>query len=109
MATYIQAGDAIDYTPSAAVTAGDVIVLGLLVCVANHDIAADTLGAITTTGVFSFAKATGTGEGLAVGVKAYWNATSEEMSETDTDVYAGKTIAAAGDDDTTVLVKLSNE
>ncbi len=50
-ARLVQQGAAIDYTPSSAVTAGDVIVQGALVGIPANDIAANTLGALSITGV----------------------------------------------------------
>ena len=44
-ATFVQAGDQIDYTPGAAVAAGDVVVQGDLVGVAKQPIAANAPGA----------------------------------------------------------------
>jgi len=55
-ATYVQDGCALDYTPGAAIAAGDVVVQGDLVGVAKRPIAANELGAIEVEGVFDFAK-----------------------------------------------------
>ena len=44
MTRYVQKGDAVDYRPTEAVTAGDVIVQGSLIGVARLDIEAGTLG-----------------------------------------------------------------
>ena len=51
-AQYIQTGQAIDYTPSAAVDAGDVVVIGDILGISKLDIAADALGALALEGVF---------------------------------------------------------
>lgn len=63
MATKYQTGNMIDYTPDAAVTAGDVVDLSgstnCLIGIADNDIAASTLGALTIKGVYKFALATG--------------------------------------------------
>lgn len=40
----------IDYTPTAAVTAGDMILIGTKLCVAHLDIAADELGSLAYPG-----------------------------------------------------------
>ena len=109
-ATYIQTGDSIDYTPSSAVSAGDVVVQEDLVGVAKLDIAADVLGALAVAGVFDFPKTAGVGEAFAAGMKVYWDvadAVAKTDDETGANKLIGKTIAAAGDDDTTVRVRLS--
>jgi predicted RecA/RadA family phage recombinase len=51
MATYRTEGDKLDYTPSSAVAAGDIVVLGSLVTIADRAIAANELGAVLTNGV----------------------------------------------------------
>jgi predicted RecA/RadA family phage recombinase len=107
---FVHAGAAIDYTPAADVSAGDVVVQGELVGVAKLDIAADALGALAVTGVFDFPKTAGVGEAIAVGSKVYWDA-GDSVAKTDDEAgankYLGKTVAAAGDDDATVRVRLS--
>ena len=109
-AQYVQRGDAIDYTPGAAVSAGDVVVQGDLVGVAKLDIAASTLGALAVTGLFDFPKATGVGTAITAGTILYWNeaeAVAKADSETGANTQLGKAVATAGDDDTTVRVLLS--
>jgi len=107
-ATFVQEGDAVDYTPSADVAAGDVVVQGDLVGVAPRPIAANTLGALAVGGVFEFPKATGTGKAIAAGKKVYWDATNKQATETSSgNTYLGKTVAAVGDSDATVRVRLS--
>jgi len=103
-------GEAIDHVPSADVGAGDVVVQGELVGVAKLDIKAETLGALHVSGVFDFPKATGSGSGLAAGVKAYWDDTAKVATEDaagGVNKYLGKTAAEAGDDAATVRVRLS--
>jgi len=109
-ATYIHEGSSIDYTPAADVSAGDVIVQGELVGVAKLDIKASTLGALAVTGVFDFPKATGVSSGIAAGAEVYWDATAVQAT-TDSAVGVnkriGRTIGAAGDNDATVRVRMS--
>lgn len=107
-ALFLNEGDAIDYTPGSAVTAGDVVVQNELVGVANNDIAASVQGAIRIKGVFRFPCASGSGSAIAVGKKVYWNASSETMTETSSSAtLAGITVLAAADDDATVKVLLT--
>lgn len=109
-ATFVQDGCAIDYTPSSAVAAGDVVVQGDLVGVAKRPIAANELGSLSVEGVFDFPKATGSGSAIAAGANVYWDA-AESVAKTDAEAGAnkllGKTTKAAGDDDATVRVRLS--
>jgi predicted RecA/RadA family phage recombinase len=109
-ATFVQTGNVIDYTPSAAVSAGDVVVQGDLVGVAKHDIAADDLGGLAVAGVFDFPKATGVDTALAVGTTVYWDESVGVITDTDdtgANKAVGKTVAAAGDSDAAVRVRLS--
>ena len=109
MARYIHAGKTIDYTPTVDVAALSVIVLGDLVCVANLDIAANTLGALTIEGVFDFPKADGGGTAITVGTKLYWDEADQEAKADDeagANKYIGKAVASATDDDTLVRAKL---
>jgi len=109
-ATFIHDGKAIDYTPAADVSAGDVIVQNDLIGIAKLDIAAGQLGALAVTGVFDLPKTTGVGEGVAAGANVYWDE-ADSVAKTDDESGAnkslGKTVAAAGDDDVTVRVRLS--
>lgn len=96
----------IDYTPEAAVAAGDCVVVGSLVGVAHVAIAADTLGSLAVTGgVYRFTKTAGSGTAFTAGQKVYWDADPGEITTTSSGNTAfGYTIAAASDDDTTVDV-----
>ena len=108
-ATFIHDGNAIDYTPGADVSAGDVVVQGELVGVAKVGIAANALGALAVTGVYDVPKASGDG-GITAGAEVYWDE-AEAVAKTDAESGAnknlGKAVAAAGDTDTTVRVRLS--
>jgi len=109
-ARFVQTGNAIDYTPDADVSAGDVVVQNDLVGVAKLDIKADALGALAVTGVFDFPKATGVDTGIDAGLQVYWDEADQEAKtddETGANKLIGKTVAAAGDDDETVRVRLS--
>ncbi len=106
-ARFIHEGDIIDYTPGAAVSAGDVVVQGDLVGITKLDIPANALGHLAVTGVFDVAKATGSGEAIAAGAKVYWDATAKVATTTSTDnTYMGKCVRGAADGDPTVRVRL---
>ncbi len=109
-AQFIHDGNTIDYTPSADVAAGDVVVQGELVGMAKLDIAADALGALAVTGVFDLPKATGAGTAIAAGANVYWDVAdgeAKEDAEAGANKLIGKTVVTAADVDTTVRVRLS--
>ena len=108
MTTFLKDGDAIDYTPSVAVTAGDVVVQGTLVGIAKKSIVASVLGALAVVGVFSFDKGTGSAaEALTAGAKVYWDSEAEIVTATaESNTYVGKVVIAAAEAATTVKVRL---
>ncbi|MGD9128785.1 MAG: DUF2190 family protein [Planctomycetia bacterium] len=88
---YKQRGDSIDYTPSADVAAGDVVVLFDLVGIAKLDIKAGELGALAVVGVFDFPIEAGST--LEVGLAAYWDASGGFATDVATDnAFLGKTV-----------------
>jgi len=105
---FVHDGNSVDYTPSSAVTAGDVVVQGELVGVAKVDIAANALGAMAVAGVFDFPKTTGTSTAITAGANCYWDATNKVATTTSTsNKLIGKCVRAAADADATVRVRLS--
>ena len=109
-ARFIHDGNAIDHTPGSDLAAGSVVVQGELIGITKRDIATGGLGTLELTGVFDLPKATGVGEAIAVGVEVYWDV-AEQVAKTNDESGAnkslGKTVVAAGDDDETVRVRLS--
>ena len=106
-AVYVQGDCDIDYTPGADVAAGDVVVQGDLIGVAKRAISANTLGSLSTEGVFDFPKAAGAGTAITAGTKVYWDpALSQATGTAGALKYLGKTTKDAADDDTTVRVRL---
>jgi predicted RecA/RadA family phage recombinase len=106
-AIFVQNGEAIDYTPSTAVAAGDVVVQGDLIGVAKTPIAANALGALAVWGVFDFPKATAGGSALAAGTTVYWDAVAKQATATSIgNKQLGKVVRAAVDADATVRVRL---
>ncbi len=107
MATFVQNGKYVDYTPTAALTAGAVIVQADLIGVAVRDIPANTLGVLAVEGVFNFPKATGASTAIAVGTSVYWaSGTSTATATASGNKLIGKVVRAAADADATALVKL---
>lgn len=105
MASYVQGDCLIDHTPSAAVAAGDVVVLADLVAVAPRAIAANALGAVSVEGVWSMPKATGA---ISQGAIVYWDATAGNVTTTSSgNKRAGKAAKAAASADTSVQVLIN--
>lgn len=101
-------GDMIDYTPSVAVAAGEVIVQADLVGYAKRDIAANVKGALCVSGCADWPKAAGSGTAIPAGTKLYWDSGNEVPTATAGSFkYIGKSTAAATDDDTTVNIRMS--
>lgn len=108
-ASFIHSGHAIDYTPGSAVAAGAVVVQGDLVGIAKEPIAANTLGALATTGVYRVPKPTGAGTDATVGTIMYWDVAdqnAQETSDTGTNKLLGVLVEACSTTDTTCLVLL---
>ena len=104
-ATYVSTGNRIDYTPDAAVDAGDVVVQGTLVGIATDDIAASALGSLAIEGIFKFKKEEIT---IAVGTDVFWDTNSNlAFQEGATGTYLGKAVLAAAVTDGFVNVKLA--
>jgi predicted RecA/RadA family phage recombinase len=104
MASYVQDGDLLDHTPSSAVAAGEVVVIGSLVGVAPRAIAANALGALAVEGVFEIPCATGaTGaQGSAISYYAV-----SGVAHASTGTTAGKLAKARLAADTSVQVLLN--
>ena len=92
-ARFVHDGKAIDYTPTADVAAGTVVVLGDRVGVSIVDIAANVLGALQVVGVFDFEKDNTV---IPLYGKVYWNATTKKATLTAT----GNTLLGIALDDT---------
>ena len=102
--TYSEAG-AIDYTPAAAVTGGDVVVLNGIVGVAVNDIAASAKGSLATAGIFNLPKTTAA---WVQGLPVHWNPTGDPDSgdagtgaanQLGVGTYAGICVETAGSGD----------
>ena len=110
IAVLVSAGCSVDYTPSGAdAAAGDVVVQGDLLGVADRPITDGVLGAVTVEGVYDFPKAGGVGLAIAAGAICYWDVAEQEAgaeAEAGANKLLGKCVTAAGDSDTTVRIKL---
>ena len=101
-------GDSIDYTPSSAVDAGDVVPLGGaggFIGIALEDIAANDLGSLRRRGIFALPKGVLSTDALAIGTLVYWNAGGAVVTTTSsTHAVAGRVSKAAAATDATVMV-----
>lgn len=103
----IACGHTIDHTPGADVAAGDVLVFGDLVAVADRPLKSGELGALAVDGLRSFPKAVGAGTDLTVGTPVYWDAANQVVTATAGVLKrAGLVAAAASITDTSVQVLL---
>jgi predicted RecA/RadA family phage recombinase len=110
-ATYVHHGDTVNYTPSVLVPAGSVVVVNDLLGITTRDLPANQPGSLAVVGVFDLPKATGAGSALDMGVLAYWDATNQVVTAADAsgvNKLLGKTVAASGDDDATIRVRLES-
>jgi predicted RecA/RadA family phage recombinase len=105
VADYYADGDLVDYTPSSAVSAGDVVMLNDLITVAVRPIPANKLGAVAVEGVFKIAKASGA---IGQGAIVYWDAGASNITTTSSgNKRAGKAAEAAASGDATVKVLIN--
>ena len=103
-AQFLHDGSTIDFTPSTAVSAGDIVTRGGLVGVAKLDIDAGTQGALSLSGVYKVLKGT---EKFVTGESVFWDATAGQATHTLAgNQYLGKAVAYAGETDETVSVRL---
>ena len=106
-AKYWQRGEAIDYTAAGGLANGDVVDLATRIGVAGGDIPAGETGAVHVVGVFEMPKATGA---VTLGQALYWDKAAENLTtaagSAPANTPAGWAVAAAQEDDATVLVKL---
>ena len=106
MATFVQQGAAVDYTPTVDTPAGAVVVQGDLLGITKHIIKANALGSIAVEGVFEIEK--DPAATIAVGAKVYWDATASQAVAVATgNKQLGKAVAAAGANTPTVRTRLS--
>jgi len=105
-ARFIHEGKAIDYTPTADMVAGTVVVLGDRVGVSIVDIPANVLGALQVTGVFDFEKDNTV---IPLYGRVYWDATAKKATVTATgNTLLGIALDAAVATDTIVRVRLNS-
>ena len=102
-AVFVHEGDAIPYTPVAAVDAGDIVVLETIVGIARTPIAAGALGSLAVEGVFDVPAAA---EIITQGEWLYWDALNNCATTTDTTLPMGFAVDTIAADDLIVRVYL---
>ena len=103
---YIQEGNVLSYTATAAVASGAVVVIGKRIAIALADIAVGETGSITAEGVFAVAKL-GT-DVVGLGDLLYWDAANNRLTTTaGGNTAAGFAAAPAGAGVGTVNIKIN--
>lgn len=106
MKTYVQAGETLTLTPSAAVLSGIGFLFGAAIFgVACNDVAISTPGEFRTEGVIEIGKTSALA--IAVGDRVFWDATNKVVNKTSTaQQCVGVAVAAAANPSATVVIKL---
>lgn len=104
MKNYIQRGENLTIPAPAAISSGDVVIVGEIIGVAAAGAAIGESVDVVTEGVFELSKAA---EAFAVGAAIYWDSASKLATSTATDnTKIGVAIEAAAAGDATACVKL---
>lgn len=98
----------LNFTPASAVLAGQAVVVGPLVGIAEADVAANELGSFLLDGTFDVAKATGAGTAFSIGDAVFYNTSTRLASRDPAQVYLGVCVRAAATADTNVRTRLVN-
>lgn len=114
MKNKIGEGHTLKYTPSAAHSAGDLIVVGVRVGVAKTDLANGVEGILEMTGVFTLPKVTGA---ITQGALVYWDADGNPVggasgaggltTTASGNTLSGYAVEGADSGDATVKVKIN--
>lgn len=106
MKNYVQPGEQITVTATAAVASGAGVLVGALFGVACGDAAIGGKLTLATTGVYELPKLAT--DAMTVGAPVYWDATPGEVTVTAAgNTPIGHAVAAAGNPSATVKVRLS--
>lgn len=97
----------VDYTPTTAIAAGQVVPIGEGCLIAHSDLQSGRLEAAAAAGgVYECAKATGSSTAIGDRVSVYWNDTTNVITTTASgNAYLGVTVGASTDDDATQHVQ----
>lgn len=78
MDNFVQDGNVVDHIATAAISSGDVVVMGPLIGIAVTDIANGATGAVAIEGVVTIPKNTSTA--MAVSTTPYWDVSAGELA-----------------------------
>lgn len=107
MKNFNSEGHHVDHTPTAAVTSGQVVLIGTRIGVAMADIAANATGALRVTGCFDLPKKAG--DAPSQGAALYWDNTNKYFTTTASgNTYGGWAVKPAAGGDATVTTKINN-
>lgn len=105
-ATYVQAGEGVEFLAASDISRGDVVVQGDLVGIATADVSTGELGTVTVDGVFDVVK--DSGATISVGAKVYWDSVNSlAVVAASGNKLIGKATEAAGSGVTLIRVRLS--
>lgn len=103
---YIQPGEVLDHVAAAAITSGQIVLMGARVGIALGNAAIGETVAVQVKGVFNVAKVTA--NVVAQGALLYWDNTAKLLTTTvGTNTLAGYAAAAASGTATTVHIALN--
>lgn len=103
---FVQPGEVIDYTASANIASGQVVLMGARIGVALKAIANGETGPMQVTGVFNIAKLST--DNMAQGALLYWDNTNSRLTTTASgNTLAGFAAAAAAASTTSVNIKIN--
>lgn len=107
MKNFLQAGSNLTTPAPAALSSGEVVLVGNIIGIANGAAASGADVDVTTTGVFELAKVGA--NSFAVGATVYYDATAKLATSTASGNTAiGTAVAAAGSGSATVKVRLKS-
>lgn len=110
MQNFVREGRCIDYTPTADVLGGDIVVFPGMIAIASTDIPAGETGACEINGVYELPKAAGAigkGERVFIHEATTDNVTTHTATATAGPIYAGIAWESAADGDAVVEVKIN--
>ena len=106
-AQFVHDGKAVDFTPTAEVVAGSIVVQGDLVGITKRDIKAGSLGSIAVEGVFDIPKDPALAIEFEAGTKVFVDEDGTVSADDVGNKYLGKVVADAAATDSFVRVRLS--
>jgi predicted RecA/RadA family phage recombinase len=106
-AQFVHDGKAVDFTPTADVAVGSIVIQGDLVGITKRDIKAGALGSIAVEGVFDLPKDPALAVEFEAGTKVYVDEDGAVVADDVGTVYLGKVVSDAAATDSFVRVRLS--